>query len=144
METAIMIRRNGLRRMFGKFETRPRSNGAGLRGWGVMLLMAAAPVIGAAADRSAVVDESRVRAAGIRKLEGKRLTLYTDLPPAAMVDELPEAFDQAFPQWCAYFGVESGAHADWRMTGCLIKDKLRFQASGLMPDDLPPFLNGFS
>ena len=127
-----------------RLEVRTRLNGAGWRGCGVVLLVVAAPVIAAAADRPTVIDESRVRAAGIRKLEGKRLTLYTDLPPSAMIDELPEAFDEAFPQWCAYFGVETGAHADWRMTGCLIKDKLRFEAAGLMPDDLPPFLNGFS
>ena len=46
------------------------------------------------------VDEGRVRAAGIRKLSSKRLTLYTDLPPEASVEELPGIFDQAFPQWC--------------------------------------------
>jgi hypothetical protein len=125
-------------------ERRRRSSGVSVRGLAAWLLLAAWGAIAAAASPSRAIDESRVRAAGIRKLESKRLTLYTDLPPSAAVEELPEAFDQAFPQWCAYFGVETGTHADWRMTGYLIKDKLRFEAAGLLPRDLPPFLNGFS
>src|SRR5262249_14224219 len=70
-------------------------------------------------------------------------TLYTDLPSSLAVDELPGVFDQAFLQWCAYFGIDEKDHADWRMTGYLIKDKVRFTAAGLLPDDLPPFLNGY-
>ena len=103
----------------------------------VRLTFAAAP------DPPRPIDESRVRAAGIRKLESKRLTLYTDVPASPAVDELPAVFDQAFPQWCAYFGVETGTHASWRMTGYLIKEKLRFEAAGLIPADLPEFLNGY-
>ncbi len=108
------------------------------------LLIAIWPAITAAADaQTHSIDEGRVRAAEIRKLAGRRLTLYTDLPSSQSVDELPEVFDQAFPQWCAYFGVDEKDHADWRMTGYLIKDKVRFTAAGLLPDDLPPFLNGY-
>ncbi|OHB70890.1 MAG: hypothetical protein A2V70_02480 [Planctomycetes bacterium RBG_13_63_9] len=90
------------------------------------------------------VDDRRAAAAGIRKLTGRRLTLYTDLPPAKEIDELPEVFDQAFPQWCQYFHVDPAEHADWRLTGFLMKDKTRFQHAGLLPDDLPPFQNGFA
>ena len=34
------------------------------------------------------VDEAQVRAAGIRKLESRRLELYTDLPSQPAVDEV--------------------------------------------------------
>jgi len=89
------------------------------------------------------VDDARAAAAGIRKLSGKRLALYTDLPSDAEVDVLPEAFDQAFPQWCAYFGKNPADYADWRMTGFVIKDRQKFESLGLLPAELPPFENGY-
>ena len=90
------------------------------------------------------VDESRTAQAGIRKLTGRHIHLFTDLAATAEVDVLPEVFDQAFPQWCEYFGVDAVAHADWRVTAFLVKDKSRFQQAGVLPDDLPPFLHGYS
>jgi hypothetical protein len=89
------------------------------------------------------IDENRVAAAGIRKLQGKHLTLYTDLPAAAAVDELPRVFDLAVPQWCAYFGIELGEVEEWRLQGYLMDRKESFAATRLLPDDLPPFLHGF-
>lgn len=94
-------------------------------------------------DATAAVDDARAAAAGIHKLTGRRLTLYTDLAGAA-VEELPAVFEQAFPQWCRYFGVKEDRYADWRMTGVLMKDKDRFVRSGLLPDDLPPFPHGYT
>ena len=90
------------------------------------------------------VDDARAAAAGIRKLSGRRLVLYTDLVADEEVDVLPAVFDQAFPQWCDYFGVEESKHPDWRMTALLMKDKARFKRAGLLPDELPPFEHGFS
>ena len=51
------------------------------------------------------LDEERVAAAGLRKLEGNHLTLYTDLPPSPEVDELPHVFDEAVPLWRIYFAA---------------------------------------
>src|SRR5262245_1308715 len=90
------------------------------------------------------VDEARVRTAGIRKLESRRLVLYTDLAPAPDVDDLPQAFDQAFDLWCKYFAVDPARHEAWRMRASLIDDPAKFQAAGLMPRDLPKFLNGYT
>ena len=90
------------------------------------------------------VDDARAAAAGIRKLSGNRLTLYTDLPPSQEIEQLPNLFDQAFPQWCKYFDVDAAEHSDWKMTGFLIKDKTRFRRTGLLPEGLPPFQNAFS
>lgn len=89
------------------------------------------------------VDEARVRAAGIRKLESRRLVLYTDLA-AAEVDELPQIFDQAFDLWCKYFKLDSSRFSDWRMRASLIDKLERFKAAGLIPADLPNFLNGYT
>ncbi len=90
------------------------------------------------------VDDAKVAAEGIRKLESKRLTLYTDIPSEPSVDELPVVFDQAFLQYCDYFGVDPAKHADWRMTGFLMHEKARFVRAGLLPESLPPFPHGYA
>lgn len=91
------------------------------------------------------VDQSRIRRAGIRGLTSKHLTLYTDLPSSPDVDALPELFDQAVPQWAAYFGVSKRRTDDWHVEACLIKDRRRFDAAGLMPPgDNDQFVHGFS
>jgi hypothetical protein len=84
------------------------------------------------------IDDARVAAAGIHTISGKHLTLYTDTA-GPEIDQLPEAFDQAFPQWCRYFGIKETAAADWRVTACLIKDQSRFAGTGLLPGNLPEF-----
>lgn len=89
------------------------------------------------------IDDAKAAAAGIRKLAGKHLILYTDLPAAAEVDELPTVFDLAVPQWCAYFGVTEASVADWQVVGCLIRDKERFVGAGLLPHHVPEFPHGY-
>jgi hypothetical protein len=90
------------------------------------------------------IDDNEVAAAGIHKISSRRLVLYTDLPLDEEVRGLPAVFDQAFPQWCQYFQIRRTEHGDWRMTGCIIKDKARFVKTGLLAADLPPFLHGYS
>jgi hypothetical protein len=90
------------------------------------------------------VDEARAAATGIRKVTGRRLTLFTDLGASEPVDILPEVFDQAFPQWCEYFEIDPADHADWNMTGFLMQEKDRFVRAGLYRDGLPPFKHGFA
>lgn len=85
-----------------------------------------------------------MRGAEIRRVPGKHITLYTDLPSSAAVDALPEMFDQAFGQWCAYFGVDAARQADWHVTGCVMRDREPFRAAGLLPEGLPPFRHGYS
>ncbi len=104
--------------------------------------MLAAILIRCLVAAAAPVNDARAAAAGIHKLAGKRLTLYTDLA-GAEIDELREVFEQAFPQWCRYFGVDEKEHAEWRLTGVLMKDKARFVECGLLPGDLPGFLHGY-
>lgn len=91
------------------------------------------------------VDQSRIRRAGIRTLTSRHLTLYTDLPSSPEVDSLPALFDQAVPQWAEYFGVSQRRADDWHVEACLIKDRRRFDAAGLMPEDgNDQFVHGFS
>ena len=97
----------------------------------------------AAEFRLPEIDEAKVAAAGIRKLSGKHLTIYTDLPADPAVDELPGVFDLALPQWTKYFELDDKTAADWKVIGYLMKDKERFAGVGLLPDNLPPFLHGF-
>ena len=74
------------------------------------------------------IDEAKASSYGIRKLSGKRLTLYTDVS-GEEIDRLPELFDQAFLQYCEYFHVPPDELAGWSMTGFLMKDKSRFVAN---------------
>ena len=83
--------------------------------------------------------------AGLRVLEGRHLILVTDRPSRAGdgVDELPGVFDAAWSSWCRHFALDPLAHADWRALGCLVVDRERFRAAGLLPDEIPDFANGY-
>ncbi len=107
--------------------------------WGFGLALAAL----SAGQPWATAAESEL-AAGFRKLEGRHITLITDVPSSPEVDELPQAFDAAFPEWCEYFQLDARRHADWHVTGYLMQSKERFQQAGYWRDNLPPFPNGFS
>jgi len=113
------------------------------------LLALACPAFAAPEASGAVVDVGPLvrlaRAAGLRLLEGRHLVLATDRPVRAGdgVAELPAVFDEAFTAWCDHYGMDPDAHAEWRCFGCLVVDRERFRAAGLLPDTLPPFENGF-
>jgi hypothetical protein len=85
-----------------------------------------------------------VQAQRFRELSGRHLTLITDLAESPEVDTLPAVFDQAVPLWRAYFALDERALADWRVTGYLMGDSRLFHQAGLVPDDLPVFLNGYA
>ena len=90
------------------------------------------------------IDEAQAAAASIRKLPGKWITLYTDLPKNAEIDGLPQVFDAAVPQYCQYFGIDPATLGDWSMTGCVMKDREKFRQAGLLPADLPNFQHGYA
>jgi hypothetical protein len=107
--------------------------------------IAAGPIhvsVFAAPPRS--VDDDRASAAGIHKFTSRHLVLYTDVPPNVEIERLPELFDQAVPQWAAFFGVDSAKAASFRAQGYLIADRTRFDALGLMPATHDDFVNGIS
>jgi hypothetical protein len=90
------------------------------------------------------LDDAKIAAAGIRKLSGQYIVIYTDLAAAPDIDELPQVFDAAVPQWCDYFGVDPSTAAAWKIVGSVMQDKNRFIAAGLYPEKLPEFPNGFN
>jgi len=89
------------------------------------------------------IDDAKVAAAGIRKITSQHLVLYTDVAEEADIEDLPEIFSIAVAQWCHYFGIDPLHVADWQMTGFLMQERNRFEGAGLLPADLPPFLNGY-
>lgn len=91
------------------------------------------------------LDDAKLKAGGLRKLSGTHLTLVTDVPDKE-IDEFPAIFDQAVPQWAAYFGVDVAKTKNWHLVGYLLKDKeqsAKFAEAGCIPAGLPPFLNGY-
>ncbi len=89
------------------------------------------------------VDERRAAALGLRKIVGRHLRLYTDLPPSDAVDGLAAVFDAAVPQWAEYFEVDRSQLRNWRMQGFLMDDRAKFAALGLLPRERTDFVNGY-
>jgi len=85
------------------------------------------------------------RRAGLRVLAGDHLVLVTDRPERAGDGsaELPAIFDAAWASWCRHYDLAPEAHRQWRAFGCLIVDRERFRAAGLLPEAVPDFANGF-
>lgn len=89
-------------------------------------------------------DDGKIAIAGIRKLTGKHLILYTDVPASVEdVQKLPQVFDAAVAELAKYFQVDPAKLNDWKLVGCLMENKVRFQGCGLFTADLPDFPNGF-
>ena len=80
---------------------------------------------------------------GLRHLQGQHVHLVTDLLDDQRTTELTRVFDLAVPQWCEYFHVSPESVTDWKITAYLIRNPVRFRNAGLLPADLPVFLNGF-
>jgi hypothetical protein len=112
-----------------------------------LLLLAACGVACVAASPEADHFAATARRAGLRVLAGEHLTLVTDRPvrEGDGVDELPRGFDAAFAEWCRHFGIDPVAHREWRALACLMVDRERFRAAGLLPtgDAVPDFANGY-
>jgi hypothetical protein len=85
------------------------------------------------------------RRAGLRVIESDHLVLATDRPVRAGdgVDDLPRIFDEAFACWCGHYGIEPATVGDWQAFGCLVVDRERFRAAGLLPATIPDFAHGF-
>ena len=103
-----------------------------------ILIVSITAICGTAALTTAAAEET------IRRIDGRHLTLFTDVPADKEVDGLVDVFDAAFPEWCAYFEQSPVRHAKWRVTGYLMKSRERFARAGHIPARVPDFRNGFS
>ena len=88
-------------------------------------------------------DNARLKELGIALFESKRLKLYTDVA-AEKVQSLLPAVDAVYDALVDYFGplLPNPERTDFQVTGYLMADKALFRRAGLLPEDLPPFLNG--
>jgi hypothetical protein len=109
----------------------------------VLTALLFAPSVSIAEQSKPIAQD--VESSGIRKLEGKYITIFTDVPSSPDVDGLPAVFDAAVPQWAEYFGVDLTTKKPWQARGYLIGDRRRFEALGMMPPgDSAKFENGIS
>lgn len=94
-------------------------------------------------DSRMVPDDDALALRGIRRYESKRLTLYSDVP-AERVRHLPQLTDALYDELERYFGPlpPDEAQSDFQMTGFVMADPARFEASGVVPVDLPPIRHG--
>jgi hypothetical protein len=90
-----------------------------------------------------VIDESRLKRLGLRKLTGRYIRIWTDLESSPEVDGMATLFDEAVEAWNRYFVLEEESLVKLQLTGYVMKDERRFQKAGLIPRDLPPFLHGY-
>ena len=90
------------------------------------------------------LDDRAIAASGLRKISGQHISIYTDLPPAEEIEQLPRAFDAAVPLWCEYFSFPRERVTNWKLVACLMKAKERFTGVGLYPSKLPEFANGYN
>lgn len=88
-------------------------------------------------------NDTQLKQAGIHVYESKHLKLYTDID-SKLAKPLPRYVDQAYLAWEEYFGPlpPDREGTEYQITGYLMIDKELFRKAGLLPDDLPPFLNG--
>jgi hypothetical protein len=112
-----------------------------------LVLLAVAHAACVAGPPEADQFAATARRAGLRVLEGAHLVLATDRPvrEGDGVDELPRIFDYAFAEWCRHFRIDPAAHREWRALACLMTDRERFRAAGLLPPGgaVPDFANGY-
>jgi hypothetical protein len=95
------------------------------------------------ADRRPQHDDAKLKELGIASFESKRLKLYTDVA-AEKIHSLLPAVDAAYDALVEYFGPlpPNPKRTEFQVTGYLMADRALFRRSGLLPDDLPLFLNG--
>jgi hypothetical protein len=94
-------------------------------------------------DRRPHHDDARLKELGIASFESKHLKLYTDVAADRVQSVLP-AVDAAYDALVDYFGPlpPNPQKTEFQVTGYLMADKALFRRAGLLPEDLPRFLNG--
>lgn len=88
------------------------------------------------------INEQAVQAAGIAKISGKYIDLYTDIRDDSPRDHV-KAFDAAVENWADYFQTPVPTPKEFHVRGSLMQEKDRFLQAGLLPEDIPPFLHGY-
>lgn len=90
------------------------------------------------------IDEDRVLACGIKRIDAKYVVIYTDIRDREEIDELGKVFDLGIEELCEYFEVDSSRLEGWQLSAFVIKDQAKFEKANLFPEDLPEFPAGFN
>lgn len=89
------------------------------------------------------IDFERLATDGVRKIDGKHVILYTDLPQQKQIDELPNTFDQMIPLLCDYFGLDRNNYKNFKVEAFLIDDFNKFKVGGAVRQ-VPKLRNGYA
>ncbi len=89
------------------------------------------------------INEKKAAELGIRRIEGKNVTLTTDLPSSPGVDQIPAALDAAIPHICRFFSVDEQKFENWKINAFLMGNVDSFIEIGVL-DGPPRFLYGYS
>src|SRR5690606_29899448 len=80
---------------------------------------------------------------GLRRLEGRYVRIFTDLPETPEHAGWPAVFDAAVPRWCAFWNIPPAQLDGWRVDAYVMSAKQPFLERGLIPPELPDFPHGF-
>ena len=97
--------------------------------------------------QDAQVQDTDAAAAGDTAMvvrSGQYITVTSDVLTANEADELIAAFGAAAKQWAEFWKLPQGALDQWHTKACVIKDKQRFVAAGLIPQQVPDFKFGYA
>ncbi len=89
------------------------------------------------------INEKKAAELGVRRIEGKNVTLTTDFPPSPGVDQIPAALDAAIPHICRYFEIDERKFENWKVNAFLMRNVDSFIEIGVL-DGPPRFLYGYS
>ncbi len=93
--------------------------------------------------RERPLDEAGLQENGVRRLDGKHIRLYTDLPASESVDELPAVFDLMVPMVCEYFELDPKTADSFIVEAFLIEDEDKFKRGGAVWQ-VPHLRNGYA
>ncbi len=89
------------------------------------------------------VDLDRAAKLNIRRVAFGRVAFYTDLPPSAEVDQIPQALDAAVPLLCEIFHADPAPFENWKVEAFLMRDVDAFIEIKAL-EGAPRFLYGYS
>lgn len=79
-----------------------------------------------------------------RTVQGRYLTLTSDFAEPVWLQDLVDRFDEAVPQWLAFWDVPQERAARWRLQGFLMADEAAFRSDGTLPANVPTFRFGYA
>lgn len=80
---------------------------------------------------------------GIRRLNGRYVDFYTDLPSTPETDSIGAVLDRAVPLFCHYFHLNIEDYDSWRVEAFLMGEREPFEIFGALAG-APEFANGYS